>query len=266
MADYQFIVLERRDLCTTVWLNRPERHNALHAGLILELQRSIDELSQDETVRTIVLAGRGTSFCAGGDLEWMQALATAPFEDNVQDARRLGYMLRTLSRCSKPTLARVHGPALGGGLGLIAACDLAIASRTAVFGATETRLGLTPSTVAPYVVAAIGERAARRCFLTGERFDAVQAQRLGLIQEVADAQDLDQRVDAVLAALALGGPQSQAHCKWLLHELRGRDPTSFNSQESLEESARSLANVRAGEEAREGIAAFFAHRKPSWAP
>ncbi len=187
MAEYQFLQLERRDLCTTVWLNRPERHNALHAGLILELQRSIDELSQDETVRTIVLAGRGESFCAGGDLEWMRQLANAPFDDNLQDARRLAYALRTLSLCSKPTLARVHGAAFGGGLGLVAACDLAIASRTAVFGATETRLGLTPSTVAPYVIAAIGERAARRCFLTGERFDAVQAQHLGLVQQVVDA-------------------------------------------------------------------------------
>jgi methylglutaconyl-CoA hydratase len=265
MAEYQFIQLERRDLCTTVWLNRPERHNALHAGLILELQRSIDELSQDATVRTIVLAGRGESFCAGGDLEWMRQLANAPFDDNVQDARRLAYTLRTLSLSSKPMLARVHGAALGGGLGLVAACDMAIASRTAVFGATETRLGLTPSTVAPYVVAAIGERAARRCFLTGERFDAVQAQQLGLVQQVVDPPDLDQCVDTTLAALALGGPQSQAHCKWLLNELRGRNP-ALQGLEGLEESARSLANVRAGEEAREGIAAFFAHRKPSWAP
>jgi len=265
MADYQFIQIERRELCTTVWLNRPERHNALHAGLILELQRSIDALSQDDTVRTIMLAGRGESFCAGGDLDWMRALADAPLDDNVEDARRLAYTMRTLSLCGKPTLARVHGAALGGALGLIAACDLALASRTAVFGATETRLGLTPSTVAPYVVMAIGERAARRLFLTGERFDAAEAQRLGLVQEAVDAPLLDQRVDAALLALARGGPQSQAHCKWLLNELRGRDP-SVQSLEGLEESARSLATVRAGAEAREGIAAFFEHRKPSWAP
>ncbi|HEX4024060.1 MAG TPA: enoyl-CoA hydratase-related protein [Steroidobacteraceae bacterium] len=265
MTDYQFIQLERRDLCATVWLNRPERHNALHAGLILELQRSIDELSQDGAVRAIVLAGRGESFCAGGDLDWMRQLAAAPFEDNVEDARRLAYTMRTLSLCTKPTIARVHGAALGGGLGLVAACDIALASRTAVFSAPETRLGLTPSTVAPYVIAAIGERAARRVFLTGERFDAEEAQRLGLLQEAVDAQALDERLDATLAALALGGPQSQAHCKWLLHELRGRDP-SVQSLEGLEETARSLANVRAGEEAREGIAAFYAHRKPSWAP
>jgi methylglutaconyl-CoA hydratase len=265
MADYQFIQIEQGRLCSTVWLNRPERHNALHAGLILELQRAVDALSQDETVRAILLAGRGDSFCAGGDLDWMRQLAAGRFDDNVEDARRLAYMLRTLSLCPKPTLARVHGAALGGALGLIAACDIAIAGSAAVFGATETRLGLTPSTVAPYIVAAIGERAARRCFLTGERFDAAQALRLGLVHEVVAAAQLDQSVDAVLAALALGGPQAQAHCKWLLHELRGRDP-SVQSPEGLEESARSLATVRAGDEAREGIAAFFERRKPSWAP
>ena len=265
MADYQFIQIEQGRLCSTVWLNRPERHNALHAGLILELQRAVDALSQDETVRAIVLAGRGDSFCAGGDLDWMRQLAAARFEDNVEDARRLAYTMRTLSLCPKPTLARVHGAALGGALGLIAACDIAIAGSAAVFGATETRLGLTPSTAAPYIVAAIGERAARRCFLTGERFDAAQAQRLGLVHEVADAAQLDQRVEAMLAALAQGGPQAQTHCKWLLNELRGRDP-SVQSLEGLEESARSLATVRAGDEAREGIAAFFERRKPSWAP
>ncbi len=263
MSEFQFLQIERPDRWATIWLNRPERHNALHAGLIAELQQAVDLLSQETAVRVIVLAGRGASFCAGGDLDWMREQATQPYELNLEDARRLARTLRTLALCPKPTLARVHGAALGGGLGLVAACDMAIASRNAVFGTTETRLGLTPSVIAPHVLQAIGERAARRCFLTGARFDAAEALRIGLLQEVVEVADLDQRLEATLQTICLGGPQAQAHCKWLLTELRGRDPTL---ETTVEESARSLASVRAGDEAREGIEAFFSHRKPSWAP
>jgi methylglutaconyl-CoA hydratase len=262
MSAYQFLQLEHHDTgCATIWLNRPQRHNALHAGLIAELQRAVDELSQQPAVRAVVLAGRGPSFCAGGDLEWMREQASAPYELNLEDARQLARTLRTLALCPKPTIARVHGAALGGGVGLVAACDLAISSRDAVFGTTETRLGLTPSTIALYVSEAIGERAARYCFLTGTRFDAAEARRLGLVQEVVEPDALEGAVNATLAAICLGAPQAQAHCKWLLAELRGRDPAL---ETTIDESARSLASVRAGEEAREGIEAFFARRKPSW--
>lgn len=260
MSNYQFIEIERQGDSATLWLNRPERHNALNAAMIAELHHGIEELAEDDAVRIVVLAGRGRSFCAGGDLEWMREQADAPFEENLRDARELGYMMRTLAICEKPTVARVHGAALGGGFGLVAACDIAIASRGALFGTTETRLGLTPSMICPYVIAAIGERAARRCFLTGERFDAAEAQRLGLVHELVDPEALDARLGALLQALREGAPQAQAHCKWLLGELRGRDP----SPDELEETARSLASIRAGAEAREGIAAFFGRRKPSW--
>ncbi len=258
---YRCVQLERHEQHATLWLNRPERHNALDGELIGELHHAIDALSQEGAVRAIVLAGRGASFCAGGDLQWMRRQAQGTFEDNLQDARALAFTLRTLALCRKPTIARVHGAALGGGFGLVAACDIAIASRAAVFGLTETRLGLTPSTIAPYVVAAIGDRAARRCLLTGERFDALEAQRLGLVHEAVAAEQLDERVQATLAAIDLGGPQAQEHCKWLLTELRGVGLTL----EQIEETARSLASIRTGEEAREGIEAFLAHRKPSWA-
>jgi methylglutaconyl-CoA hydratase len=263
MSEFQFLQIERSPHWAHIWLNRPERHNALHAGLIAELQRAVDLLSQEAAVRVLVLAGRGASFCAGGDLDWMREQASQPYELNLEDARALARTIRTLALCPKPTLARVQGPALGGGLGLVAACDMAIASRSAVFGTTETRLGLTPSVIALYVLQAIGERAARRCFLTGARFDAAEALRLGLVQEVVEAGELEPRVAATLQSICLGGPQAQAHCKWLISELRGRDPAL---ETTVDESARSLASVRAGDEAREGIEAFFSRRKPSWAP
>jgi methylglutaconyl-CoA hydratase len=262
MPDYRFLQLEHSAGCATVWLNRPERHNAFHEGLLAELPRCLAGLSQDPTVRAIVLAGRGRNFCAGADLEWMQQQARADYDANLEDARRLAWMLRTLAQLPKPTIARVHGVALGGGLGLVAACDIAIAARETSFGTTEVRLGLTPSTIAPYVIAAIGERAARRYFLSGERFDANEALRIGLIHEAVDADALDARLEQLLAALRSAGPAAQAHCKRLLASLRGHD--AFDPQVA-EQTARSIAEVRAGQEAREGIAAFFAKRKPSWA-
>ena len=260
-SDYQFLQLEYRAGCATVWLNRPERHNAFHQGLLAELPRCLALLSQQESVRAIVLAGRGRSFCAGADLEWMQQQAVADYDANLEDARRLAWMLRTLAQSPKPTIARVHGVALGGGMGLVAACDIAIASSSASFGTTEVRVGLTPSTIAPYVLAAIGERAARRYFLSGERFDASEALRIGLIHEMVAPDELDGRLGGLVDALRSAGPVAQAHCKRLLASLRGHDALD---PVVLEQTARSIAEVRAGDEAREGIAAFFAKRKPSW--
>ncbi|HEX4050273.1 MAG TPA: enoyl-CoA hydratase-related protein [Steroidobacteraceae bacterium] len=262
MSEYRYLQLEQADGCVTLWLNRPERHNALNAPLIAELHHAIDEVASREDVRVVVLSGRGASFCAGGDLEWMRAQAAAPIEQNLQDARHLGFMLRTLASCAKPTVACVHGAALGGGLGLVAACDLVIASASAQFGATETRLGLAPSSIAPYISAAIGERAARAWFLLGERFAAQQVQRLGLVHQVVEPESLETALQSLLATLRLGAPQAQQHSKWLMGELRGLPPRSV---EQLEECARSLASVRAGAEAREGIEAFFERRKPAWA-
>lgn len=262
MSEFQFLQIERAGRCGTIWLNRPERHNALHAGLIVELRRALDLLSQEAAVRVIVLGGRGKSFCAGGDLDWMREQAAQPYELNLADAQALAHTFRALAVCPKPTLARVQGAALGGGMGLVAACDLAIASREASFGTTETRLGLTPSVIAPHVRAAIGERAARGCFLTGARFDATEALRLGLVQEVVAASELEARIEATVQSICLGAPQAQAHIKWLLAELRGRDPSL---ESTIDETARSIASVRAGAEAREGIDAFFARRKASWA-
>src|SRR5580704_5329732 len=261
MADYETLQLESDRGCVTVWLNRPERHNAFHEGVIDDLTLCFERLSTDPAVRMIVLAGRGRSFCAGADLTWMQRQAVADYDANIADARRLAMMLRTIARSPKPTLARVHGAALGGGLGLVCVCDIAIATPEATFGTTEVRLGLTPSTISPYVLAAIGERAAGRYFLTGQRFDASEALRVGLVHEVAESHALDAKLGTMLDALRQSGPSAQAHCKELVALLRGRDPTE---QLVLEQTARSIADVRSGAEAREGIAAFLDKRKPSW--
>jgi methylglutaconyl-CoA hydratase len=219
MSDYQFLQLEYHAGCATVWLNRPERHNAFHEGLLGELPRCLQLLSNEVAVRAIVLAGRGRSFCAGADLEWMQQQARADYDANLEDARRLAWMLRTLAQSPKPTIARVQGVALGGGMGLVAACDIAIATSVASFGTTEVRLGLVA------------------------------------------AEELDGRLGGLVDALRSAGPQAQAHCKRLLASLRGHDPLD---PLVLEQTARSIAEVRAGDEAREGIAAFFAKRKPNW--
>jgi methylglutaconyl-CoA hydratase len=261
MSELQYLELERVGGNATVWLNRPEQHNAFHAELIDELHQILQQLSQDSQVRVIVLAGRGRSFCAGADLQWMQAQAQAEHGANLADARALAQMLVTLAQSPKPTLARVQGAVLGGGMGLAAACDVVVAGRSARFGTTEVRLGLTPSTIAPYVIAAIGERAARRYFQTGERFDGDQALRLGLIHELVDDDQLDLRIAQMLSALHEAAPGAQTHCKRLLSYLRGRGPTD---PQVIEYTARSIADVRAGAEAREGMAAFFSKRKPLW--
>ncbi|HEY3731609.1 MAG TPA: enoyl-CoA hydratase/isomerase family protein [Steroidobacteraceae bacterium] len=261
MSGYQFLQIDHAVGCATVWLNRPDRHNAFHAGLISELGQCLTQLSQDSAVRVIVLAGRGRNFCAGADLEWMQQQARADYEANLEDARRLALMLRSLAQSPKPTVARVQGVALGGGMGLVAGCDIALATHDASFGTTEVRLGLTPSTIAPYVIAAIGERAARYHFLAGDRFGADEAVRVGLVHQAVAPEALDSCLAELLEALRSAGPQAQAHCKRLLSSLRGHD--AFDPL-VLEQTARSIAEIRGGEEAREGMAAFFAKRKPGW--
>ncbi len=262
MESYESLQLEHASHGSTLWLNRPERHNAFDQTMIAELQDCLTRLAQQSQVRAVVLAGRGKSFCAGADLGWMQRQALAGYEDNLEDARALARLLRTLAQMPQPTVARIHGVALGGALGLIAACDIAIATLDSSFGTTEVRLGLTPSTIAPYLIEAIGERAARRYFQTGERFDAPQALRLGLIHEHCDADALDRQLAALLAALHQGAPLAQARSKRLIGALHGR---SAADPEVLEQTAESIAQVRAGQEAREGIAAFFARRKAPWA-
>lgn len=252
--------IEHDGAVATLWLNRPQVHNAFDEHLIAALTEAVRTLEADGSVRAIVLAGRGKSFCAGGDLDWMRRMAGFSVEENLRDAGALATMLSTLARCTKPTIARVHGAALAGGTGLAAACDLVLATPNATFGTTEVRLGLIPATIAPYVIRAIGARAAQRYFLTGERFDAAQALRLGLVHEICEAEALDARVREITDALLAGAPLAQAACKRLVQDVAAQpiDPALIH------DTTARIAAARGSDEAREGIAAFFAKRPPNW--
>ena len=244
----------------TIMLDRPEQHNAFDDSLIAELIQRLADLAADETVRIVVLRARGKSFSAGADLNWMRRMADYDEAQNLADAMQLAELMRSLNALPKPTIARVQGAAFGGGVGLIACCDIALASAHALFSLSEVKLGLIPAVISPYVVKAIGERAARRYMLSAERFDAQQAARLGLVHEIVDHDELDIRLDDMITTLLESGPAAQAAAKDLILDIAGKpvDPSL------IENTARRIAKVRASDEAREGLNAFLQKRKPGW--
>jgi methylglutaconyl-CoA hydratase len=252
--------IEHAGAVATLWLNRPEVHNAFDEALIASITDGLLQLDADPTVRVVVLAGRGKSFCAGGDLAWMRRMADFTEAENIADAGRLAEMLRVLASLSKPTIARVHGAALAGGTGLVAACDIAVATPQASFGTTEVRIGLVPATISPYVIRALGQRAAQRYFLTGERISAEKAYALGFVQELCAADELDPKVGEISAALLAGAPVALGACKRLIEAVAGRPLTT----ELIADTTQRIAAARASAEAREGIGAFFDKRKPVW--
>lgn len=246
----------------TAWLrlDRPARHNAFDETMIAALAQALDNAARDPAVRAVALTASGRSFSAGADLEWMRRTARASAAENLADARGFAAMLAALDRLPKPTVALVQGAAYGGALGLIAACDVAFAADTASFALSEVKLGLVPAVISPYVLRAIGPRAARRYFLTAERFDAATALRLGLVHAVVPAAELEARGRALLEAVAGNAPQAMARAKALV-----RDTASRPIDEALiDETARLIAEVRSGAEAREGVAAFLDKRAPRW--
>ena len=244
----------------TLWMNRPDLHNAFDETLITELTAACMVLEDDNDVRVVVLAGRGKSFSAGADLNWMKRAANNGLEDNLNDARALACMLRTLAEMRKPTIARIQGAALGGGMGLAAACDIAVASTKAVFATSEVKFGIIPSAISPYVLRAIGARQATRYFQTAERIDAFRAREIGLVHEAVAPDDLDNAVQDIVNALLQGGPNAQAATKDLI---RAVDSQSINDT-LVEDTAHRIAHLRATPEAREGIAAFLDKRSPNW--
>jgi methylglutaconyl-CoA hydratase len=254
--------LEVRDAVATIALARPDVHNAFNETLIAELTHALRAADADDAVRVVVLAGRGRSFCAGADLNWMKRMAAYGHAENVADASALATMLATLAGLSKPTIARVHGAAFGGGVGLVAACDIAIAAADATFSLSEARLGLIPATIGPYVIEAIGAREARRWFLTAERFGAAEALRIGLVHAVVPGDALDARIAELVGALLLAGPQAQAAAKALIGALAHR-PIDAGV---VADTAERIAAVRASAEGREGVAAFLDKRSPAWVP
>jgi methylglutaconyl-CoA hydratase len=243
-----------------VWMNRPAVHNALNEAMIDELAETFLDIREDPAARVIVLSGRGKSFCAGGDIESMKRQGAAPRESNLANARVLAEMLRLIATSPQPTIARVNGAAMGGGLGLIAACDIAIASSTAMFATSEVRLGLIPSTIAPYVLRAIGARQAGRLFQTGERIDAAHAQRIGLVHEIAEPEQLDARLQAIIDNILAGAPGAQSAAKRMIVALADRPIT----REVMEETAVGIADIRSQPEAFEGLSAFLEKRPADW--
>ena len=257
---FQTLEIERQNSVATIWMNRPDRHNAFDENLIAELTAAFQALETDESVRVAVLAGRGKSYSAGADLNWMKRAAGYTVEQNLADARQLATMLRTLAELRKPTIARVHGAALGGGMGLAAACDLCVASTAASFATSEARFGLIPATIGPYVLRAIGARQASRYFLTAERMDARRAWELGLAHELTEPDELDARIRDIVNALVAGGPQAQAAAKDLIRALADRPVDDA----LVKDTAQRIARIRATPEAKEGLSAFLEKRPPNW--
>jgi methylglutaconyl-CoA hydratase len=244
-----------------VTLDRPAVRNAFDDALIAELAKTFRQLDADRSVRAVVLAGNGPAFCAGADLNWMKRMSGYSYDENVRDARALAEMLSTLDRLDKPTIARVHGPAFAGGTGLVAACDIAVGTPEAKFCFSEAKLGLSPATISPYVMRAIGARAASRYFLTAEVFDAQEALRIGMLSALVPAGELDPFLDSLLNHLLAGGSAAHARIKDLVHDVGGRPI----DDELKADTARRIAEIRASEEGKEGIASFLEKRKPKWA-
>lgn len=243
-----------------VWLTRAEVRNAFNETTIGELTDAFVALGADPGIRAIVLAAEGPAFCAGADLDWMRRMAQYSNEENRTDALRLAVMLRTIHECPKPVIARVHGAAFAGGMGLVAACDIAVASSNAEFCLTETKLGLIPATIAPYVLRAIGPNQARRYFLTAEKFDAAQAARIGLVHSVVPLQDLDAAVNELLEALMLTSSEAVAEAKRLVRDLAFRPVDDA----VVADTAERIAAIRCSADGREGVASFLEKRKPRW--
>jgi methylglutaconyl-CoA hydratase len=244
-----------------ITLDRADRHNAFDNVVLQELVRALGGMSRDSNVRVVVLSSTGRSFCAGADLAWMQESSRLSAEENQRDARVMAEMLKRLATMPKPTIARVQGAAYGGGVGLVAACDIAIGTFDAQFAFSEVRLGIIPAVISPYIIAAMGMRHARRYMLTGERFSAAEAYRIGLLHEmVADEAGLDDAVGQIVTTVLQNGPRALAECKDLIRAVAYRPLDA----ELMDDTVRRIASVRASEEGREGVAAFLEKRRPAW--
>ena len=255
------IQLEVEGPVARIWLNRPDVRNAFDGLTVTELRTTIFDLATVDAVRVIVLGGRGPSFCAGADLEWMRATASFSREENLREAQALADLFFTVYQSPKPIVARVHGAALGGGSGLVAACDIPVAALGTQFGFTEVRLGILPAVISPYVISKIGESAARELFLTGERFEAVKAHEIGLVRAAVPEEDLDRAVEGRVGELLRAGPRAIAEAKALIREVAWR-----RVEDVQRYTVERIAELRISAEGQEGMRAFLDKRKPYWVP
>ncbi len=251
--------VERSGSIARVTLDRPAVRNAFNAELIAELDAAFDALGRDAGVRAIVLAGAGKTFCGGADVNWMRGSLDLSEDENVRDAERMSAMYRAIDRCPKPVIARVHGAALGGGAGLCAVCDIVLSTPDALFGFTETKLGILPAVISPFVIAKIGVSNARALFLTGERFEAARAQQVGLVHELVAEDAIDARVSAIVAEFKTAGPHAVAAAKRIIEDVR-----DANYADSRTITARAIAKQRTSPEGQEGLRAFLERRTASW--
>jgi methylglutaconyl-CoA hydratase len=254
------ITINRAGHCATVTLSRPEVRNAFNDEVIAELTQAFTELGHDAQVRAIVLAAEGPAFCAGADLNWMRRMADYSQAENLLDAAQLAEMLRVIYTCPKPTVARIQGDVYAGGMGLVAACDMAVSADTANYCLSEVKLGLYPATISPYVIRAMGARAAHRYFLTAERFDAAEALRIGFVHAVVPLAQLDEQVAQITQALVNASPNAVKECKTLLHDVADKDIDAA----LISHTVQGIAGIRASAEGREGVQSFLQKRKPNW--
>ena len=259
MESYSTIRVERDGPVRRVVLCRPEVRNAFDERMIAELTSAFAALSEDAGARAVVLAGDGKIFCAGADVNWMRRAASYSRDENLEDARRMAEMLRTIDRCSRPVIGQIRGAAIGGGVGLAAVCDMAVASENAVFSLAEVKLGILPAAISPYVLRAIGPRQARDYFLTGDRFGADEARRIGLVHQVVADGDLESSVAKKIESLMTSGPEAVAAAKSLIDRV-----SRLSIDDAFAVTAQAIADRRASDEGREGLSAFLEKRKPSW--
>lgn len=258
--EYQTLAVAVAGKVATVTLNRPDVRNAFNEITIAELSLAFDELGRADDIRAIVLDANGPAFCAGADLNWMKKMAGYSHAENSEDASRLAEMLRAIYLCPKPVLAKIQGDCYAGGMGLVAACDIAVTVNSASFCLSEVKLGLIPATISPYVIRAMGENAARRYFLTAEKFSAQEAHRIGFVHDVVPADALDAHVAAIVNAIVTSSPNAVREAKVLVREIAGKAVDAA----MVVDTAERIANVRASSEGREGVASFLEKRKPSW--
>lgn len=244
----------------TITLNNPAKHNAFDDAIIAELKEAFERIAKNKAVRVMILAAKGKSFCAGGDLAWMKRMKDYSLEENIEDAKALASMLQTLNFLPVPTIARVQGVAVGGGVGLVSCCDMAVANPDASFSLSEVKVGLIPATISPYVIDAIGQRAARRYFTTAERFSSTTAAQLGLVSEVAGEDQLDEQINTLVEALLANSPPAVVAAKQLVFHVAGRE---INNQ-LIASTCELIADIRVSADGQEGLAAFFEKRKPTW--
>ncbi len=260
MGQYKTIEVEVVNHKATIWLDRPEIHNAFNEVMISELIDCVEEINYREDVRIVLLRGKGKSFCAGADLNWMRDVATYTYEENYRESYQLSKCFYTLYTCRKPTIAVVHGAAIGGANGLLAACDFAFAGENAVFSLSEVKIGIVPACISPYVIKRVGEYPAKDLMLTGKRFNGEEAERYKLVNKFLPDAKLDAHIKSICDLLMTSGPAAVSQCKSLIHEVSN----TLDMKDAMDYTALMIADIRKSEEGQEGMAAFLEKRKPGW--